>query len=161
DVVAWPLGDPRLITYGTLKPVFDIISDFAAPIFCFFGTGASDIPLISGPAPGAVDRVPGDPIGVLGHPVPGVVPPPPPPAPTNRPPPTPPPALTVNNTNSPMALCGDHIFETVSIASGAILNVATTADSTPVFAGGPARCVAGKENKLSIAAGGSANANAA
>ncbi len=160
DVVAWPLGDPRLITYGTLKPVFDFISDFAAPVFCFFGVGPDDIPLISGPAPGAVDRVPGDPIGVPGHTVPGVVPPTPPPDPTNSTPPAPPPALNVTAANSPMALCGNQIFETVKVSSGGVLNVASAADSTPVFPGGPARCVAGNENKLSIAAGGSATPSA-
>jgi hypothetical protein len=152
NVVAWPLHDPRIITYGTLKPVFDFVADFAAPVFCFFGTGADDIPLISGSdGPGGANRVPGDPVGIAGHAVPGTATNP---ADSVVATPAAPPALVVPNGQT-VALCGDHIFETVSVSG--TLNVATAADSTPVFAGGPARCVGGAANvnRLSITAGGS------
>ena len=124
-----PLPVPPLFTFGTpiVKEVLDAVFGLAGPpILCaIFDTDG--IPLHSGDAPSTTgDRSPGDSVVLAGHPVAGlgiqaapVSTPPTPPA-------EPEPQNLVVGSGQTVTLCGTHVFNDISIASGATVNVGTS-----------------------------------
>ncbi|MGH9284209.1 MAG: hypothetical protein ACRD0M_00840, partial [Acidimicrobiales bacterium] len=155
NAVVFPDLD-RLIFYGTLAPIFEgvkFIADLVAPVFCFFPADAEEIPLVgpSGTSPGDANRNPGNPLSMFSqHPVPGIAAASDGAAPVSGP--VAPQPLTVSGT---LALCGDRIFDRVTVPSGATLQVAGAADASDLVIGGVNlgdRCPAGSEGRLAITA---------
>jgi hypothetical protein len=129
---AGPFPVPPLFTFGTpiVKEVLDAVFGLAGPpILCaIFDTG--DLPLHSGEPPSTTgDRSPGDSVVLAGHPVAGLgisaapvtTPPDPPDPPESQ-------DLVVNSGQT-LTLCGTHVFEDITIASGGTLNVGTSASN--------------------------------
>jgi hypothetical protein len=144
-----PTPIPPLVTFGNLKPILDPILGLAGPPIVCAIFGLDGIDLFSGGAPAVnADRSPGDPLIRAGHQVAGLGHTAPPPA-TITPPTTAPAPLNLTvNSGETVSICGDQLFDKITIKAGGVLNVATAAGnltSTPYI-----DCPADTADKISV-----------